>query len=31
LTSGEVEINLYAYLAIYVSKGGAGVRRYNLA
>ena len=31
LTSGEVEINMYAYLAIYVSKGGAGVRRYNLA
>jgi hypothetical protein len=31
LTSGEVEINLYAYLAIYVSKAGAGVRRYNLS
>ena len=31
LTSGEVEINMYAYLAIYVAKGGAGVRRYNLA
>jgi HK97 family phage prohead protease len=31
LTSGEVEINMYGYLAIYVSKGGAGVRRYNLA
>lgn len=31
LTSGEVEINMYAYLAIYVSKAGAGVRRYNLA
>lgn len=30
LTSGEVEINMYAYMAIYVSKGGAGVRRYNL-
>jgi HK97 family phage major capsid protein len=30
LTTGEVEINMYAYLAIYVSKGGAGVRRYNL-
>lgn len=31
LTTGEVEINMYAYMAIYVSKGGAGVRRYNLA
>jgi HK97 family phage major capsid protein len=31
LTSGEVEINMYAYLAIYVSKAGAGVRRYNLS
>jgi HK97 family phage major capsid protein len=31
LTTGEVEINMYAYLAIYVSKAGAGVRRYNLA
>jgi HK97 family phage major capsid protein len=30
LTTGEVEINMYAYLAIYVSKAGAGVRRYNL-
>lgn len=30
LTSGEVEINMYAYLAIYIAKGGAGVRRYNL-
>jgi HK97 family phage major capsid protein len=30
LTSGEVEINMYAYLAIYVAKGGAGVRRFNL-
>ena len=30
LTSGEVEINMYAYLAIYVAKAGAGVRRYNL-
>jgi len=30
LTSGEVEINMYAYMAIYVSKSGAGVRRYNL-
>jgi HK97 family phage major capsid protein len=31
LTTGEVEINMYAYLAIYVAKGGAGVRRFNLA
>jgi HK97 family phage major capsid protein len=31
LTSGEVQINMYGYLAIYVSKGGEGVRRYNLA
>jgi HK97 family phage major capsid protein len=29
LTTGEVEINMYAYLAIYVAKGGAGVRRFN--
>ena len=31
LTSGEVEINMYGYLAVYVAKGGAGVRRFNLA
>ena len=31
LTSGEVEINMYGYLAVYVAKGGEGVRRYNLA
>ena len=31
LTSGEVEINMYGYMAIYVAKGGAGVRRFNLA
>ena len=31
LTSGEVEINMYGYMAIYVSKAGAGVRRFNLA
>jgi HK97 family phage major capsid protein len=31
LTTGEVEINMYAYMAIYVSKGGAGVRRFNLS
>jgi HK97 family phage major capsid protein len=30
LTSGEVEINLYGYLAIYVAKNGRGVRRFNL-
>jgi hypothetical protein len=30
LTTGEVEINMYAYMAIYVSKAGAGVRRFNL-
>ena len=29
LTSGEVEINLYGYLAIYVAKSGGGVYRYN--
>ena len=31
LTTGEIEIALYGYLAIAVLKGGAGVRRYNLA
>ena len=31
LTSGEVEINMYGYMAIYVAKAGAGVRRFNLA
>jgi hypothetical protein len=31
LTSGEVEINMYGYLAVYVAKGGAGVRRFNLS
>ena len=30
LTTGEVEINMYTYLAIYVAKAGAGVRRHNL-
>lgn len=29
LTTGEVEINMYGYLAIYVSKAGGGVRRFN--
>ena len=31
LTSGELEIALYGYLAIGVLKGGVGVRRFNLA
>jgi HK97 family phage major capsid protein len=31
LTSGEVEINLYGYMAIYIAKSGKGVRRFNLA
>jgi len=31
LQSGELEIALYGYLAIGVLKGGAGVRRFNLA
>jgi len=30
LTTGEIEIVLYGYLAIGVLKGGAGVRRFNL-
>ena len=30
LTSGEIEINLYGYLAIYVGKSGKGVRKFNL-
>ena len=30
LTSGEIEINLYGYLAIYVAKSGKGVRKFNL-
>jgi HK97 family phage prohead protease len=29
LTTGEIEINLYGYLAIYVAKSGKGVRRFN--
>ena len=29
LTSGEIELNLYGYLAIYVAKDGGGVYRYN--
>lgn len=31
LTSGELEVALYGYLAIGILKGGAGVRRFNLA
>jgi HK97 family phage prohead protease len=31
LTTGEIEIALYGYLALAVLKGGAGVRRFNLA
>ena len=31
LSTGELEIALYGYLAIGVLKGGAGVRRFNLA
>jgi HK97 family phage prohead protease len=30
LQTGEVEINLYGYLAIYVAKSGKGVRKFNL-
>jgi HK97 family phage prohead protease len=30
LTTGEVEINLYGYLAIYLVKSGKGVRKFNL-
>jgi HK97 family phage prohead protease len=30
LTSGEIEINMYGYLALHASFGGAGIRRYNL-
>jgi HK97 family phage prohead protease len=31
LTSGELEVALYGYLAIGVLKGGVGVRRFNLS
>jgi len=31
LTSGEIEINLYGYLALYVAKSGKGVRRFSVA
>jgi len=30
LTSGEIEINLYGYMATYVAKVGTGVRKFNL-
>jgi HK97 family phage prohead protease len=30
LTTGEIEINLYGYLAIYIAKSGKGVRRFNM-
>ena len=30
LTTGEIEINLYGYLAIYLAKAGKGVRKFNL-
>jgi HK97 family phage prohead protease len=30
LTSGEIEINLYGYLAIYAAKSGKGIRKFNL-
>jgi HK97 family phage prohead protease len=31
LTTGELEIALYGYLAVYVAKSGKGVRKFNLA
>jgi HK97 family phage prohead protease len=31
LTSGELEINMYGYLAIHAKAAGAGIRRFNLA
>lgn len=31
LTSGEIEINMYGYLAIHASAAGAGIRRFNLS
>lgn len=30
LTSGEIEINMYGYLAIHAKAAGAGIRRFNL-
>jgi len=29
LTTGEIEINMYGYLAIHAKAAGAGIRRYN--
>jgi HK97 family phage prohead protease len=29
LTTGEIEINMYGYLAMHASAAGAGIRRYN--
>ena len=31
LSTGELEIALYGYLAVYVAKSGKGVRKFNLA
>jgi HK97 family phage prohead protease len=31
LTTGELEIALYGYLAVYVAKSGKGVRKFNLS
>jgi hypothetical protein len=31
LSTGELEVALYGYLAIGVLKGGVGVRRFNLS
>jgi HK97 family phage major capsid protein len=31
LTSGEIEINMYGYLAIHAKAAGAGIRRFNLS
>jgi len=30
LTSGEIEINMYGYLAMHAKAAGAGIRRFNL-
>jgi hypothetical protein len=31
LSSGEIEINMYGYLAIHAKAAGAGIRRFNVA
>jgi HK97 family phage prohead protease len=31
LTTGEIEINMYGYLAIHAKAAGAGIRRFNLS